>query len=102
MEKVLLKDANGESVPVFSPGATIKISPAGGSVASAAVVNATDNQLIRVVATAAMNITVGAAPTATASDMYLPAACVEYYIIPANTKVAAIGTGDVYITLHTN
>jgi hypothetical protein len=101
MEKVLLKDANGESVPVFSPGATIKISPAGVSVASA-VVNATDNQLIRVVATAAMNITVGAAPTATTSDMYLPAACVEYYIIPANTKVAAIGTGDVYITLHTN
>jgi hypothetical protein len=101
MNKVLIKDANGESVPAFCPGATIKLVLTGASVASA-VVNATDNQLIRVVATAAMNITVGSAPTATNSDMYLPAACVEYYIIPANTKVAAIGTGDVYITLHTN
>ena len=102
IDEVLLKDANGVSIPVFCPGATVKISPNGASAATSAVINATDYQLVRIVATAAMNIAVAAAPIATATDMYLPAAMVDYLIIPKACKIAAIGTGDVYITLHAN
>ncbi len=102
IDEVLLRDANGSPVPVFCPGATVKISPAGASAATAAVINATDYQLVRIVATAAMHIAIAAAPTATTSDMYLPAAMVDYLIIPKGCKIAAIGTGDVYITLHAN
>ena len=100
MQKVLKLDANGSAVPVFCPGATVTATPSGGSAATAAVINATDEQIVRVVATAAVNIAMG--NTATANDMYLPSGVVEYYIVPANTKVAAYGTATVYITLHTN
>ncbi|HRQ68392.1 MAG TPA: hypothetical protein P5031_07495 [Candidatus Syntrophosphaera sp.] len=102
IDEVLLKDANGASVPVFCPGATVKVSPSGASTATDAAINATDYQLVRIVATAAMHIAVAAAPTATDADMYLPAAMVDYLIIPKGCKIAAIGTGDVYITLHAN
>lgn len=100
MNKVLKRDANGEPVPIFCPGTTLKISPAAGSAATSAVINATDEQIVRIAATAAVNIAMGA--TAAVTDMYLPNGVVEYYIVPANTKVAAYGTADVYITLHTN
>ena len=99
---VLLRDANGAPIPVFCPGATVKISPAGTSTATDAVINATDYQLVRIVATAAMHIAIAAEPTATNADMYLPASMVDYLIIPKGCKIAAIGTGDVYITLHAN
>lgn len=100
MNKVLKKDANGEPVPIFCPGATVLASPAGGSAATSAVINATDEQIVRIAATAAVNIAMG--DTATANDMYLPNGVVEYYIVPKNVKVAAYGTATVYITLHTN
>lgn len=99
---VLLRDANGAPIPVFCPGATVKISPAGVSTATDAVINATDYQLVRIVASAAMHIAIAAEPTATNADMYLPAAMVDYLIIPKGCKIAALGTGDVYITLHAN
>ena len=102
IDEVLLKDANGVSTPVFCPGATVKITPAGTSAATAAVINDTDYQLVRIVATAAMHIAIAAEPTATNADMYLPAAMVDYLIIPKGCKIAALGTGDVYITLHAN
>lgn len=102
IDEVLLRDANGSPVSVFCPGATVKISPAGASAATAAVINATDYQLVRIVATAAMNIAISAAPTATDADMYLPASAIDYLIIPKACKIAALGTGDVYITLHAN
>jgi len=96
-----LKDANGVSIPVFCPGATVKISPAGTSAATDAVINDTDYQLVRIVASA-MHIAIAADPTATDADMYLPASMVDYLIIPKACKIAALGTGDVYITLHAN
>lgn len=101
MNKVLIKDANGESVPAFCPGATIKLVLTGASVASA-VVNATDNQLIRITTDAAVHLAFSADPTATTTGMYLPAGAIDYLVIPAGFKVAAIGTGNVYITSHTN
>jgi hypothetical protein len=100
MDEILLKDANGSSVPVFCPGATQVIKPNGGTAATNTVINAGDYQLVRVVADAAVNIAFAA--TAAATDMYLPADMIEYYIVPRNTKIAAYGTANVYITLHAN
>lgn len=48
--------------------------------------------IIRIVADAACHVSFGTAPTATSSDMYLPANVVEYFGIPIDTeyKVSAI------------
>ena len=102
IDEVLLRDANGAPIPVFCPGATVKISPSGASAATDAVDQCHRLSNVRIVATAAMHIAIAAEPAATIADMYLPAAMVDYLIIPKGCKIAAIGTGDVYITLHAN
>ncbi len=46
-----------------------------------------------------MNIKFGASPTATAADLYIPAATVEILKVPEQgVKFAAIGSGDCYVT----
>ncbi len=47
-------------------------------------------QVIRVVATSACYIAIGSSPTATTSDIYLPAAVPEYFVVPPSSKVSAI------------
>jgi hypothetical protein len=71
------------------------------SVASAAFT--AETTVIRVVATTNCHIKFAAAPTATTSNIYLPAGVVEYFLVTPSTKVAAIkasgGTaGILYVT----
>ena len=82
----------------LAPGTTHKVSPSGSSAASSTAFNA-DTVFVRVVATAAMNITFAASPTAVATDLYIPAATIEILKVPEQgVKFAAIGTGDCYVT----
>jgi len=82
----------------LAPGTTHKVSPSGSSAASSTAFNA-DTVFVRIVATAAMNIAFAATPTATAADLYIPAATVEIIKVPEQgVKFAALGTGDCYIT----
>lgn len=46
--------------------------------------------MVRVVLTTAGHIAIGASPTATTNDVYLPANVVEYFIITPGHKVSAI------------
>jgi len=54
--------------------------------------NATGAQIrvIRVVLTSAGYIAIGAAPTATTSDIYMPAGVPEYFVVSPGVKVSAI------------
>lgn len=54
--------------------------------------NATGNttQVIRVVATTACYIAIGSSPTATTSDIYMPANVPEYFVVPPSSKVSAV------------
>lgn len=56
------------------------------------IANATGTQtkVIRVVLTTAGYIAIGASPTATTSDYYMPAGIPEYFIINGAVKVSAI------------
>jgi hypothetical protein len=70
---------------------------------AAAIDNATSAQtrVIRVVLTSAGYIAIGSAPTATASDIYMPANVPEYFVVPPSIKVSAIqdsAGGNLHVT----
>ena len=84
----------------YRPATTQKASY---TASSAAITNAVGNNIhvIRVIATTACYITIDKSPTATTSDMYLPAGVAEYLTIHPGEKVAAIrvsADGDLYVT----
>jgi len=56
---------------------------------------------IRVVVTAAAYVKIGSAPTATTSDMYMPANLPEYFTVSPGQKVSAVQAsagGDLHVT----
>lgn len=56
---------------------------------------------VRVIATTAAHIAIGASPTATTSDVYMPAGIAEYFIINPGEKVSAIQSasgGTLHVT----
>lgn len=62
---------------------------------AAAIANAVDSNIIRVVSDVACHIAFGSAPTATTSSAYLPAGVVEYFkAVDGTTKVSAIRAGS--------
>lgn len=70
---------------------------------SAAMTNAVGAgvTVVRLVATSACHINVGVTPTATTSNMYLPANVVQYLAISPGLKVAAIQNaagGNLHVT----
>ena len=77
--------AGGYGAQVMRPAATQAVTFAA-SVASAAFNDAT--RLIRVIADADVFLAFGAAPTATATAIRLPANTVEYFEVNAGDKVA--------------
>lgn len=87
----------GQAVQVMRWGTTQKISPAGSSVALTNAFAAA-TELVRVKCSAAMNVTFGASPTATTNDPLMSAGETEYIGVKSGDKLAAIGTGDVYVT----
>lgn len=61
--------------------------------------------VVRLVATTNCHVKFGSNPTATTSDIYLPAGVVEYFKVSASDKVAAIknaDAGNLYVTEMTN
>lgn len=65
--------------------------------------NATSSQtkVIRVVLTSAGFIAIGASPTATTSDYYMPAGVPEYFLVNGAVKVSAVQAsagGTLYVT----
>jgi len=78
------------------PQTTTKLALAGTSQS----VNVGAGAVVRVVADAAVNLAFGdSSVAATANDLLLPANHVEYFHLGRNTTVAAIGTGNCYITV---
>jgi len=91
-------DADRKSIPTLAPSGannTTKISPSGSNTQSGAITAS----VVRIAVSANMNIEFGANPTATTTtSFYMPANTVEYFSYNSGDLVAAIGTGDVYIT----
>lgn len=98
METILIRDDNSEVVQgLFN----LAIAHTKLTVAAASGRNATafKHAVVRVTATAAMNIAVGTvAVSATLNDHYIPANTPTNVYIGKNTHIAAIGTGDVYFS----
>ena len=79
------------------PGTTQKGSPSGSSAATATAFGS-QTEYVRVAADADVHIVVGAAPTATANDIFLPVDQPEIFKVSPGEKVAFIGTAEVSIT----
>lgn len=72
-----------------------------GTSAAVATAFGAGTSILRLVSTTACFIKFGAAPTATASDMLLPANVVEYFGTTPGVKVAALqqsSAGTLYVT----
>lgn len=87
------------SIP-YKPGATQVVAYTG---TAGTITNATAAgiQVIRVVLTTAGHIAIGTSPTATTSDIYMPANVPEYFVVPATVKVSAIQVssgGNLHVT----
>lgn len=93
-------DQNGQAITnVLSPTTTEKQTLSGASVQFA--VNNTDGvQAYRLVAEVDIHYKLGANPTATTSDVYLPADTGEQIVIFPGERLAAIGTGATYLTSY--
>lgn len=88
-------------IELLKPGTVHKFSPAGATArnASAITLEHGGRKIVRIVATAAVNINFGdSTVTAAVTDSLLPANTVEYFDMWGDTYVAAIGTADVYVT----
>lgn len=97
---VIARDFNGVPTLVFGLGTSQALTFTGTS-AQSAVVGAT-TRIVRLVATQACFVSIGASPTAVANtSIYLPANTVQYVSITGGHRVAAIQattTGSLYIT----
>ena len=96
----LPRDESGAPVEALPIGTT---QTAAFTATSAAISNAvgTDTRVVRVVATQACHVAVRAAPTATTSNMYLPADTVVLIGITPGQKLAAIRSavdGTLFVT----
>lgn len=80
-------------------GVTYKISPAGSS--TQIVTPVPINSIVRIVCSANMNVAFGvsSATTATTANAFIPANRPEYFSMGDYTGLAAIGTGDLYLTI---
>lgn len=97
---ILAQDGRGFTAQVIRPGVTQTVSVTG---VSAAVANAVTSRtkIIRVVCTSDCHYRIGATPTATTSDPFLPANVVEYVGINSGQKIAFIqnsANGTAYVT----
>lgn len=54
------------------------------------ITNPVKGRIVRVVCTSAAYVKVGDSPTATTSDVYVPADCPEYFRIQPGQKVSAV------------
>lgn len=89
-------DENGKSVPCLKIGTTEIID--GTSASAQSTTTFTANTVIRVVSDSAVNLAVGANPTATSSTLLLPANTVEYFRISAGQEIAVLG-GSLNLTV---
>jgi hypothetical protein len=85
------------ALPVIRPGTTQQMAIS----ATAAVSAQVGSQVVRLVATSDCHIAIGAAPTATAAALFLPANTPEYFACNTTDLVAVIqdsAAGSLYIT----
>lgn len=95
------KSHGGEQFPAIFPGTTQKVAYTGTAAASA--VFGAGVSIVRVVCTTDACIKFAASPTATTSDIFMPANHVEYFGVPEDGtyKVSAIqisSGGDMYVS----
>jgi len=76
-----------QNVQALRPGTTYKIAYTG---TAGVISNGVTASFARIVCTTAAYIAFGETPTATASDLYVPADSPEYFRIPPGHKVSAV------------
>jgi hypothetical protein len=83
-----IMDGNGNPIPVLQYGASQAVAFGPASLQSTAL--AADTRVVRLCATNACYVKVGANPTATANDPLLPANMPEYIQVLGGEKVAVL------------
>jgi hypothetical protein len=78
------------------PVRTLKLASTGTSSQTAAF--GANIEYVRIITDADVHVEIGVNPTATTSNIYIPADDVEYFKVSEGEKLAAIGTANVYIT----
>jgi hypothetical protein len=86
--KTPLSGPNFDAMPCIqpNPAADVVLAVTGTSAQTAPLTAV----LVRLVATVACHISVGSNPTATTSNLYLPAGTPEYFLIDSGQKIAAV------------
>jgi hypothetical protein len=85
-------DDDGEAVMVLKPGTHQSKAYTG---TAAAIDNPVGSNVVRVIATTACYISIGSAPTATTSSVYIVADTVEYFkVVDGTDKISAIRVSD--------
>lgn len=88
-------DQNGDPIPCLKPATNNNTTVL--SVSGLGTSPVITTPIIRITASAAVQLEFGATPVGT-SSLYLPSGAIEYFsFLPGNT-VAALGTATVYIT----
>jgi hypothetical protein len=93
------EDLNGQFVEAVGLGGTQAVAYTGSAAASNAF--AANTKVVRVVATTDCFFAISANPTATTSNVYLPAGAVEYVRVNPSDKISAIRRsqdGTLYVT----
>ncbi len=88
--KTPMAGPNVEPLPFIQPNSAADVTLA--LTATSAQTAALTAVLVRVVATVACHLAIGANPTATTSNLYLPANLPEYFLIDSGQKIAAVKT----------
>ena len=98
-ERTYANHNTGIAVQALQAGTVSTISVASSSAQSSA--HAATTNVVRLVSTTDCHVSFGSNPTATTSSMYLPANQVEYFLVAASEKVAAIranADGTLFVT----
>lgn len=101
--KVLHLDANGNPVPIFSPGdsttnATLVVNGSSAS-SKSAVISDTEITTVQIVADDDCHLAFGADPTATTSTYFLPGNQIIELAIKPGHKISVLGA-KAWITRH--
>jgi hypothetical protein len=100
--KPIRLDSNGNPAMCFNmpdTANTLKVDGTSASAATAAVIHATDETIVRIVADSDCYLLAGANPTAlnNGTCLKMKSGTTDYFIVPPACKIAVIG-GIIYIT----
>lgn len=86
------KDKRGDTIPVLPlDQSTVQVIDGTSAAAATTVINAAEDEHVRIAAYSDIHIAFGANPTATAAHLYMPSGMVEWFNVKKGHKISVIG-----------